>query len=125
ADLKTRASRFARVRREVRAQPGQIVGVTEFMHPRVEELSDTLPVGMGRWLLDTPWARALAARLFSRGRRLRTTLRSGFVPLWLLGPLRTYRRRTLRFQREMHAIADWLGRAERMPAQDSALACAI
>lgn len=123
ADLKTRASRFARVRREVRAQPGQIVGVTEFMHPRVEELADTLPVGMGRWLLDTPWARALAARLFSRGRRLRTTSLSGFVPLWLLGRLRTYRRRTLRFQREMHAITDWLGRVERMAAKDYDLAC--
>ena len=37
-------------RREVRAFPGQIVHVTEFMHPRVQEIADTLPAGLGRRL---------------------------------------------------------------------------
>ena len=43
ADLKTRRTRFSRVRDEVRAQAEQIVYMTEFMHPRFEEVCETLP----------------------------------------------------------------------------------
>ena len=46
ADLKTRASRFARVRAEVGADDRQIVQVTEFMHPRMEEFLGSLPSEM-------------------------------------------------------------------------------
>jgi len=35
ADLKTRSTRFTRVRDEIRADPGQLFGITEFMKPRV------------------------------------------------------------------------------------------
>ena len=42
ADLKTRDSRFARMRAEVAAKPDQIVYATEFMHPRMEEVCGTL-----------------------------------------------------------------------------------
>ena len=47
ADLKTRRSRFERFRGEVRAAPEQVVYVTEFMHPRFQELCDTLPAAWG------------------------------------------------------------------------------
>src|SRR5262249_59372272 len=57
AELKIRGSRFARVREEVRLADGQLLQIAEFMHPRVQEIADTLPAGLGRWLLDTPWAR--------------------------------------------------------------------
>ena len=50
ADLKTRATRFERVRQEVGARPDQLVYTTEFMHPRLEEICGTLPAGLGRWL---------------------------------------------------------------------------
>jgi hypothetical protein len=43
ADLKVRASRFARVRGVVKAKDDQIVRVTEYMHPRLEEICETLP----------------------------------------------------------------------------------
>ena len=69
ADLKTRASRFARVREEIRADAGQLFGITEFMKPRVAEIAGTLPARVGRWVLASPRAVALAIR---GGRRRQT-----------------------------------------------------
>jgi indolepyruvate ferredoxin oxidoreductase beta subunit len=125
ADLKTRATRFERFRGEVRAAPGQIVNVTEFLHPRVQEIADSLPVALGRWLLRTPWASRFVARAVGNGRLLRTTTLRGFVLLWGIGQLRGYRRRTLRYANEMQEIAAWLARIQRIAAQDYALACEV
>ena len=50
ADLKTRGSRFVRVREEVSARDDQIVYATEFMHPRMEEVCGTLPARLGLWI---------------------------------------------------------------------------
>ena len=54
ADLKIRASRFARVRDEAQVADGQILEIAEFFHPRTQEIADTLPAGAGRWLMRTP-----------------------------------------------------------------------
>src|SRR5690606_25427581 len=62
ADLKFRRARFDRVREEVKLADGQILAVAEFLHPRTEEIADTLPAGLGRWLLRTDWARRIADR---------------------------------------------------------------
>ena len=43
ADLKTRSTRDARVRREVGVSDGSILQVTEYFHPRIEEFCGTLP----------------------------------------------------------------------------------
>ncbi len=43
AQLKLRRARMDEVRDEVKAAPGQIVHVTEYMHPRWQEVCDTLP----------------------------------------------------------------------------------
>ena len=53
ADLKIRASRFARVREEAQIADGQILEIAEFFHPRTQEIADTLPAGAGRWLMRT------------------------------------------------------------------------
>src|SRR5262249_41024121 len=68
AELKIRGSRFARVREEVRLGDGQLLLIAEFMHPRVQEIADTLPAGLGRWLLATPWARRLVERFTKSGK---------------------------------------------------------
>src|SRR5258705_14005480 len=47
ADLKTRAGRFDRVRREARAGDDQILGITEFFHPRIEEMAGLLAPRLG------------------------------------------------------------------------------
>src|SRR3546814_15693700 len=50
AALKTRGTRFERVRREVGARADQLVMTTDYMHPRLEEICGTMPTGLGRWL---------------------------------------------------------------------------
>ncbi len=54
ADLKTRATRFERVRTEVLARADQVVDTTEFLHPRVDEICATLPVKLGLAIENSP-----------------------------------------------------------------------
>jgi indolepyruvate ferredoxin oxidoreductase beta subunit len=108
AELKIRSSRFARVREEVQLQPGQILEIAEFFHPRVQEVADMLPAPLGRWLLRTRWARRPLERLMHRGRIINTTSVGGFLLLYALSRLKPLRRRSLRFGRERGAIAAWL-----------------
>jgi indolepyruvate ferredoxin oxidoreductase beta subunit len=122
ADLKTRASRLARVRDEVRVKPGQILRITEFMHPRVEEIADTLPAPLGRWLLRSGLPRRVLARLTSRGRHIETTSIGGFLMLRAVASLRRFRRGTLRFVEEQARIEAWLARIASIAPRDAALA---
>lgn len=108
ADLKTRASRFERTRREVRAEPGQIMKVVEFMHPRLEELADMAPAPLGRWLTASKAIRSLTAPLFRKGRHVGTTGVRGFLMLSLIASLRGWRRASLRFAVEQARIEAWL-----------------
>ena len=124
ADLKTRASRTARVHAELAATPAQLVDTTEFTHPRVEELLATLPAGLGARLERSPRARALLKRLFERPRRIRSATLWGFLQLWLIARLRPHRRRLLRHGREMAHIDAWLATAA-AHAENPALAIEI
>src|SRR5260370_37897952 len=54
ADLKTRGSRFVRVREEVAAPDDQIVYATEFIHPRIQEACRTLPAWPGLCVQGRP-----------------------------------------------------------------------
>ena len=121
ADLKTRASRFTRVRDEIRADPGQLFGITEFMKPRVEEIAGTLPAGFGRWLLRSPRMRSGLAR-FTNGKQIRTGTISGFLMLHTLGGLKRWRRGTLRYQQENARIERWLDRIGALAVSHYALA---
>ena len=125
ADLKTRASRFARVRAEVRVKPDQILRITEFMHPRVQEIADTLPAPIGRWLLRSGAPRRMVERLTARGRHVETTAIGGFLLLRSIAALRRFRRRTLRFVEEQERIEAWLGRVGALAASDPALALEV
>ena len=111
ADLKTRSARFDRVRDEVRAAPGQIVGVSEFMHPRVEEVCDALPARLGAYILGSPRLRGLLGRVFHHGRRISTTHLGGFVMLYTLARLSRFRPLSLRFKAESARIEAWLAGA--------------
>ena len=112
ADLKTRDSRFARVQGEMRVAEGQLLSFSEFMHPRVQELADTLPAGLGRWLLGSGWARALVDRFTARGRIVRTSTLRGYLLLRAVAAARRWRRASLRFERENRRIEDWLADVE-------------
>jgi indolepyruvate ferredoxin oxidoreductase beta subunit len=125
ADLKTRASRFARVRAEVAARPAQLVYTTEFMHPRMEEVAGTLPHGLGLWLEGSPRLWRLLDRLVNRPRRVQTGTIRWFVPLYIVGGLRGMRRRSLRHRREVAHRNAWLDLARCVAPTDYALAVEI
>jgi indolepyruvate ferredoxin oxidoreductase beta subunit len=94
ADLKTRGSRFERVRGEVRAQADQLLAINEFMHPRIEEICETLPAGLGRWLAKPHGVHRLVKRFAASGRRAHGCVR-GYLLLYAVARLRGLRRRTL------------------------------
>jgi indolepyruvate ferredoxin oxidoreductase beta subunit len=125
ADLKTRASRFARVRAEVAARPAQLVSTTEFMHPRMEELAGTLPYRLGLRLESSPRLWRLLGRLVNRPRRVQTGTIRWFVPLYVVGGLRGMRRRSLRHRREVAHRDAWLDLARTVAQSDYALAVEI
>ena len=54
ADLKTRASRFERIRKEVGAKDGEPVVVIDYLKPGIEEFASVLPRHLGRRLVA--WA---------------------------------------------------------------------
>ena len=125
ADLKTRSSRFTRVRTEVLAQGPDLVETTEFMHPRVQEICASLPASLGRRVENSPTLQSLLKRLFERGRRVRTTHIGGFVSLYIVAGLKPWRRRLLRHEREMAHIAAWLALAARHSRTNRTLAVEV
>ena len=108
AELKIRPSRIDRVREEVQAGDGQILEIAEFLHPRVQEIADTLPEQWGRWLLNTGWARWIVERFTQSGRVVKTTGIGGHLLLYFLASLKPKRRQSLRFKTEQKFLQDWL-----------------
>ncbi|MFT3820174.1 MAG: indolepyruvate oxidoreductase subunit beta family protein [Rubrivivax sp.] len=126
ADLKTRDTRFARVAAEVRVQPGQVLAFSEFMHPRLQEIADTLPAALGRWLLASGAPRRWVQRVAGRGRVVDTSSLGGFLLLWTLAGLRRWRRGMLRYQVEQQRIEAWLADVRAaLQRGDAALAAEI
>jgi len=125
AALKTRATRFARVHGEVRADPGQLVAIDEYLHPRLQEICETLPAGIGRWLERPGWPRRLVERLTERGRVVTTSSLSGFLLLYAIAGLRRFRRASLRFAVEDARIEAWLTEIARIATINPALAIEV
>jgi indolepyruvate ferredoxin oxidoreductase, beta subunit len=124
ADLKTRASRSADVRSEVRAEAGQLIAVTEFMKPRVEEILGTFPAGLGLRLARSAWATKFLAR-FTGGRRVKSSTISGFLMLRGIARLKRWRRGTLRYKIEDARIERWLACIEESAGHNHALAVEV
>jgi indolepyruvate ferredoxin oxidoreductase beta subunit len=122
ADLKTRRARFARVRLEVRAGDAELLQIHEFLHPRLAEIADILPAALGQWLLDSGWARRLVERFTRTGKVVQTTSIMGFLQLYVLAGLRSWRRQSLRYQRERHQIDRWLALLVTLAGEDFWLA---
>ena len=122
ADLKTRTSRVARVRGEVQAKRDQLLEVTEFMHPRLQEVCETLPAALGRFIIDSPGLRRMLEPFFQEGRHVRTTGLGWFLTLRLLAGMRRFRPRSLRFVEEQSRIGKWLDMVRSTVSRDPALA---
>lgn len=124
ADLKSRGSRFSRVRDDISAADEQIVTITEFMHPRVEELAGLLPAFLGRNFEDKKLVRLLLS-LFTGSKRVRSDSLRGFLSLYVLSALRRWRRKLLRHEIEMEHTRRWLANVTRSAGDDYDLAVEI
>ena len=122
ADLKTRAPRLDRIRKEMGAGEDELVQLTEFFHPRAEEVASLMPAAMGAKWEASPKRMALLSRLFGKGRRLRTDTLRAFLVLHVLGGLKGYRLRTRRHAGEAAHLETWLATSLAMRDQDYALA---
>ncbi|MGW9136436.1 indolepyruvate oxidoreductase subunit beta family protein [Streptomyces sp. NPDC055681] len=119
---KTRRHRMDRVRAEAKTGEDHLAQVREYLHPQVEEITDTLPAGLGGILLRSGLFRRLVHTVTHRGIVLNTTSVAGYTTLAVLARMRPLRPRSLRFVREQEAIDAWLGLALSKADQDPALA---
>jgi indolepyruvate ferredoxin oxidoreductase beta subunit len=122
ADLKTRRARFERVLRESRASAAQLVNISEFLHPGLEEISDILPAWLGRRLVNSSWLKNWITKFTGHGMIVKTTTLRGFLQLYVLAGLRRWRRTSLRFQDEHRRIGDWLALFPGAASEDYGLA---
>jgi indolepyruvate ferredoxin oxidoreductase, beta subunit len=125
AALKTRSSRFERVRGEARVQDGQVLAINEYMHPRLQEICETVPAGIGRWILESMLARRLVERMTQHGRVIRTSSLRGYLMLRTVAATKRWRRSTLRYAEENRHIEEWLRRIAEIAARHPELATEV
>ncbi len=107
ADLKSRRSRFERVRADVQAKPGEPVHIIEYLKPGVEEMAALLPTGLSRRLVAWAERRGLMHKL-NFGLHVKTSSVFGFLLLRSLAWLRPLRRMSARYAEEQALIERWL-----------------
>ncbi len=113
ADLKCRASRYARVRQEVKAGADDLVRVYDHFKPGTPEIAALLPDRISRALMRWDARRRLAGKdAFALPLKIGTHTIFGFVALRILAGLRGLRRRGGRFAREQAMIGRWLDAVE-------------
>ncbi|WP_205926340.1 MULTISPECIES: indolepyruvate oxidoreductase subunit beta family protein [unclassified Rhizobium] len=125
ADLKVRGSRFERVRKEVGAKDDQVVYMTEYMHPRMDEVCGTMPKAMGLWIENRPRLFSRLDRFVNKGRRVQTGTLFWFFGLYMVSALRRIRRGTLRHLREVEHREAWLAAASNLLAVNYDLAVEV
>ena len=124
ADLKTRASRFERVRKEVGAKDGEPVHVIDYLKPGLEEFSSLLPASLGRRLVQ--WAeRNGKLDAYNVGMHLKTSGVFGFLLVRSLSWLKPWRPFSYRFQEEQELIERWLARVREAAERSTGLALEI
>ncbi|WP_137128580.1 indolepyruvate oxidoreductase subunit beta family protein [Rhizobium sp. FY34] len=125
ADLKVRSSRFERIRSEVGVRDGQILTMTEYMHPRMEEVCGTLPSGLGAWIENHPSVFHWLDLRVNKGRRVKTATLGWFLMLYMLSGLKGIRRKSLRHGREIAHREDWLLKAQKALTENYDLAVEV
>jgi indolepyruvate ferredoxin oxidoreductase beta subunit len=125
AELKIRGSRFDKVRAEVGLKDGQLLEIAEFMHPRTQEIAETLPAPLGRLILNARPLRALMDRLTRKGRVVKTTSLAGFLLLYLVASLKPLRPHSLRYSEEQERLTAWLSAVQALARTDYALAVGL
>jgi indolepyruvate ferredoxin oxidoreductase, beta subunit len=124
ADLKTRASRFERVRKEVGAKADEPVVVIDFLKPGVEEFASVLPHGLGRGLIG--WAeRNGKLDAYNFGMHIKTSGVFGYLLVRSLAWLRPLRRMSYRYVEEQRLIERWLELTAEAAKRDAGLAVEV
>jgi indolepyruvate ferredoxin oxidoreductase beta subunit len=124
ADLKTRPSRFQRVRREAGARDGEPVVVIDYLKPGIEEIASVLPASLGLRLLE--WARRRGKLdAYNVGLHLKTSGVLGFLLVRTLAKLKPWRPKSLRYAEEQALIERWLGEVRAAAARSTELAFEI
>ncbi len=108
ADLKTRSARFRRIETEMGAGPDKLLRLTEFMHPRIEEVCGTMPAWLGGFIMKRKGLVSALNRVVNTGRHVRTDTIRWFLALYALSGLRRFRRGTLRHSIETDHLEEWL-----------------
>lgn len=125
AELKLRRLRFERVQEEFKTSREEILRINEFLHPRLEEIADSLPARLGSRILSGRILRWLVERLTRRGRVIRTSSLSGFLLLYAVAGLRTIRPWSLRYLREERYMQAWMDAIITAARTDASLATEI
>jgi len=124
ADLKTRKSRFARVREDVLAKDDEPIHIIEYLKPGLDEISGMLPPKMAHgfhaWATKSGWAEKMSV-----GMHIKTNSIFGFMLLRAAAGTRFWRRRTARYAEEQGLIERWLAAVEKAAARDLKLAYEI
>jgi indolepyruvate ferredoxin oxidoreductase beta subunit len=124
ADLKTRASRFERVRKEVGAKSGEPVVVIDYLKPGIEEFSSVLPHFLGKRLVA--WAAAHGKLdAYNVGMHIRTSGIFGYLLVRSLAWMRPWRPMSYRYKEEQQLIERWLGHVAEAARRDAMLALEI
>lgn len=122
AELKCRASRFARVRAEVRAGDAELLRIFDHFKPGVAEVAGLLPASLAAAL--TRWERRRVARgrgPFALAIKLPSHSVAGLLALRGLAACKGLRRRGSRFAAEQAMIERWLGAVEQGAREDAVL----
>jgi indolepyruvate ferredoxin oxidoreductase beta subunit len=121
ADLKTRSSRFERVRKEVGAKEGEPVVVIDFLKPGVEEFASLLPYGLGKRVVQ--WAEKNGKLdAYNVGMHIRTSGIFGYALVRSLAWLKPWRPFSYRYREEQLLIERWLALVGEAARRDAALA---
>ena len=124
ADLKTRASRFERVRKEVSAKEGEPVVVIDFLKPGIEELASLLPPSLGRSI--TQWAeRNGKLDAYNVGMHVKTSGVLGYLMVRSLAWLKPWRPYSYRYHEEQQLIERWLAHVREAAARSLPVALEI
>jgi indolepyruvate ferredoxin oxidoreductase, beta subunit len=122
AHLKSRASRFARVRREVKAGDHDVVAIVDHFKPGVAEFAALLPRSWADRLRRWDSARMARGRgAFAVPLKIRTHSVFGLSLLRLLAAMKGLRRHGSRFAAEQAMIERWLTAIEAGARRDATL----
>ncbi|MFQ5827823.1 MAG: indolepyruvate oxidoreductase subunit beta family protein [Candidatus Methylomirabilia bacterium] len=124
ADLKTRRGRFARIRQQMGVRDGQVLALTDYLKPDLDEIYGILP-----HRLVAPLAR-WAERRWPQGRptlpqHVKTLSLLGFLRIRALALLRPLRPYSHRFHLEHALIRRYVESVESSAALDTTLACEV